>query len=78
VREYPDQSIVNQPADNTPADRPAEARGTCLCGRVAFAVQPPFAKFVICHCGRCRKANGSSQAVHAAVLPSDFRWLQGE
>jgi hypothetical protein len=37
-----------------------------------------FAKFVICHCGRCRKAYGSSQAVNAAVLPSDFRWLQGE
>lgn len=56
----------------------SECRGSCLCGRVAFAVRPEFAQFVICHCSRCRKASGTSQATNAAVPPDAFRWLQGE
>lgn len=55
-----------------------EIPGSCLCGGVAYAVSLPFAQFVICHCSRCRKASGSSQAVNAAVLPGQFRWLRGK
>ena len=52
--------------------------GSCLCGGVAFAVDPPFDRFVHCHCSRCRKASGTAHATNAAVKPSAFRWLQGQ
>jgi len=35
-------------------------RGGCLCGMVQFEVDLPFAKFVRCHCSRCRRATGST------------------
>ncbi len=53
-------------------------RGGCLCGLVAFEVDPPFGKFVKCHCSRCRNASGSAFAANAYVLPEAFRWLTGE
>jgi hypothetical protein len=54
------------------------ARGSCLCGGVAFAVDLPFERFVHCHCSRCRKATGAAYASNAAVKAGAFRWLQGE
>jgi hypothetical protein len=50
-------------------------RGGCLCGLVEYEVDPPFIKFVKCHCSRCRKATGSAFAANAYVLPPAFRWL---
>ena len=52
-------------------------RGGCLCGAVAFEVDLPFAKFVRCHCSRCRAATGSAFAANAYVAPSALRWLSG-
>jgi hypothetical protein len=52
-------------------------RGGCLCGAVTFEVDPPFAKFVCCHCSRCRNATGSAYAVNAYVAPAALRWLSG-
>ena len=52
--------------------------GGCLCGRVKFEVDLPFAKFVKCHCSRCRQATGSAFAANAYVLPRAFRWLAGQ
>jgi hypothetical protein len=53
-------------------------RGGCLCQTVGFEADPPFIKFVKCHCSRCRKATGSAFAANAYVLPSAFRWTRGE
>jgi hypothetical protein len=52
-------------------------KGGCLCGAVAYEVDPPFLKFVRCHCSRCRAATGGAYAVNAYVAPSAFRWLAG-
>jgi len=53
-------------------------RGACLCGSVQFEADPPFIKFVRCHCSRCRKATGSAFTANAYVLPQAFRWTSGE
>ena len=53
-------------------------RGQCLCGAVRFEVDPPFAKFVRCHCSRCRKATGTAFASNAYVAPQALRWTSGE
>ncbi|NES96002.1 MAG: GFA family protein [Desertifilum sp. SIO1I2] len=52
--------------------------GGCLCGTVAFEVNPPFQKMLHCHCSRCRKATGTGHATNLTVEPSQFRWLSGE
>jgi hypothetical protein len=53
-------------------------RGSCLCGAVGYEARLPLAKFVNCHCSRCRKASGSAHSVNAYVLPDAFRWTRGE
>jgi hypothetical protein len=53
-------------------------RGGCLCKSIGFEADLPFAKFVKCHCSRCRKATGSAFAANAYVLPSAFRWTRGQ
>ena len=53
-------------------------RGGCLCGMVQFEVDLPFAKFVRCHCSRCRRATGSTFSTNAYVLPDAFRWRSGQ
>jgi hypothetical protein len=52
--------------------------GSCLCGAVAYEARLPLAKFVNCHCSRCRKASGSAHSVNAYVPPDAFRWTRGE
>lgn len=52
--------------------------GSCLCGAVRFAVDPPFLKMMHCHCSRCRKGTGTGHATHLTVDPGQFRWLSGE
>ncbi len=47
-------------------------RGACLCGAVAFAVDPPLRDVVACHCGQCRKQSGHFWAASSAPL-SQFR-----
>jgi hypothetical protein len=54
------------------------ARGSCLCGAVAFAAELPFERFVHCHCSRCRKATGAARSSNAVVKPDAFRWLSGQ
>ncbi|MEJ0068577.1 MAG: GFA family protein [Pseudomonadota bacterium] len=53
-------------------------RGSCLCGAVGYEARLPFARFVNCHCSRCRKASGGAFSVNAYVLPDAFRWTRGE
>jgi hypothetical protein len=52
--------------------------GSCLCGAVKFQISPPFAKFVHCHCSRCRKATGAAHASNIYLAPEQLTWLSGE
>lgn len=52
--------------------------GSCLCGRVSFEVSGPFTAFYTCHCRRCRKATGSSNAANIFAPPNSIRWISGE
>jgi hypothetical protein len=53
-------------------------KGSCLCGKVAYEISPPFKIFQYCHCARCRKVSGSAHASNMFVPPDQFKWLHGE
>ncbi|MBI1199397.1 MAG: GFA family protein [Phenylobacterium sp.] len=53
-------------------------RGGCLCGAVRYEVEGALAPIQLCHCGQCRKAQGSAFAANIPVAASAFRLLQGE
>ena len=36
------------------------AKGSCLCGAIAFTLQFPSKWVVHCHCSRCQRAHGSA------------------
>jgi hypothetical protein len=52
--------------------------GTCLCGKVAFAIDGRTTPIQYCHAARCRKASGSAFAAELAARASALRWLRGE
>ena len=52
--------------------------GTCLCGLVAFEIEPPFPALYQCHCTLCRKQGGSVSNAGLIVAADRFRWLAGE
>ena len=58
---------------------PTEIRtGSCLCGRVRFAVTGEIEGVGRCLCSQCRKVSGTNgNAVF--IVPNDrFEWLEGE
>jgi hypothetical protein len=55
----------------------APLRGSCLCGQVAYEIRGAPKAMYHCHCGVCRKANGSSLATNAVVLTEDFDVVSG-
>lgn len=54
------------------------ATGSCLCGAVRFAIEPPYRAFQYCHCSRCRKTSGSAHAANLFVPTGQFSWTAGE
>ena len=52
-------------------------KGSCLCGRVEFTIDPPFKVFQYCHCSRCRKVTGSAHASNIFVPINQFEWQKG-
>lgn len=61
----------------TPAAAPA-LQGGCLCGAVRYEVAAgALGAIVLCHCGQCRKAQGSAFAAVAPVQAAGFRLLAG-
>jgi hypothetical protein len=52
--------------------------GSCLCGRVSYAVEAELGPIIHCHCSTCRKAHGSAFSSLAAVPRDAFRWTGGE
>lgn len=70
--------------DVTPVPRHTEpavdrVRGGCLCGAVAYELEPLDGGAVInCHCSRCRRSRGSVHGSNLFVDNAAFRWLRGE
>lgn len=53
-------------------------RGSCLCGAVAFELDPPFRLMIHCHCSRCRRSSGTGHATNLVADPDRLRWVAGE
>lgn len=51
--------------------------GSCLCGAVRYEVLGGLGPITVCHCRKCRKANGSAFNAVAPVAFSDLRLLAG-
>jgi hypothetical protein len=52
--------------------------GSCVCGAIAFTIEPPFTAFNYCHCTRCRKRSGSAHCANLFVPPAQFAWTRGQ
>ena len=54
----------------------AKHTASCLCGAVRWETDADLGLMTHCHCGRCRKAHGSTYATHAAS-PADRFSMSG-
>ena len=52
--------------------------GSCLCGKVQYALSGDFQSFFLCHCTRCQKDTGSAHAANLFAANSVLTWVQGE
>ena len=52
--------------------------GGCLCGAIRYEIEGSVAGIWLCHCSRCRRANGSAFQAGAVAPEAGFRWLCGE
>jgi len=53
-------------------------QGSCVCGAVRYAVEPPYITFQYCHCSRCRKASGAAFAANLFVKAEQLVWQAGK
>lgn len=60
------------------ADDHGWARGSCLCGDIAYEIERGPAQVINCHCSRCRKARAAAYASNLFTEAARFRWLHGE
>ena len=51
--------------------------GGCLCGAVRYQLAAAPREVWFCHCGQCRKAQGSAFVASVPVPRSDFSLLKG-
>lgn len=58
--------------------QPRALHGSCLCGRVTYAVHDRLEMISHCHCPTCRKAHASAFASAAAVAPESLEFTSGE
>ena len=54
-----------------------QLKGSCLCGAVGYRAATPVRRIVNCHCGLCRKMNGSAFSSYA-VIPFEALEISGE
>jgi hypothetical protein len=52
--------------------------GGCLCGAVRYEIDGRISPIALCHCSKCRKANGSAFHSGALCRKTRFRWVSGE
>lgn len=53
-------------------------KGSCLCNAVQYELASEPEPIVMCHCSRCRKANGTAYATNAPLARADFHLLSGQ
>jgi hypothetical protein len=68
---YDDRELAEKPAD-------VVARGSCLCGAVAFEVTEPFKVIHNCHCSRCRRARSAAFTTNGFTSAGGTRFTRGE
>ncbi|WP_368561783.1 GFA family protein [Pseudoxanthomonas sp. UTMC 1351] len=56
----------------------AQASGSCLCGGVRYRFGGELGPIMVCHCSRCRKANGSAFQATSPVAKVDFQLQSGQ
>jgi hypothetical protein len=52
--------------------------GECLCGAVRYEIEGSITGAWLCHCSKCRRANGSAFQAGAVAGEGGFRWVRGE
>lgn len=52
--------------------------GSCLCGAGRYEVHSELGPITVCHCRKCRKANGSTFNAVASIARADLRLLDGK
>ena len=56
-----------------------KAQGSCLCGKIRYAVNKTSANIDHCHCTFCQKFHGAAFGTYIEpVTPENFAWLEGE
>ena len=53
-------------------------RGSCLCGRITYAIHERLEMISHCHCPTCRKAHAAAFASSAAIKPESLEFTSGE
>jgi hypothetical protein len=53
-------------------------QGSCLCGRIKYEIRGELGPVGLCHCSRCRKANGSAFLAGAQIKPEELFLTAGQ
>lgn len=51
--------------------------GSCLCGGIQYQYDGEINEISLCHCGQCRKAQGSAFAANSPLLSAQFHIVKG-
>lgn len=54
------------------------AKGSCLCGEVAYEADLISSQVTKCHCRICQKTSGSAYGDFVVAHLDTFRWIRGE
>ena len=60
------------------APQPGRARGSCLCGRIAYEIETGPHPIVLCHCSRCRRGRSAAHCSNLFLASEKFDWVRGE
>jgi len=52
--------------------------GSCLCGGIQFQIATELAPVEVCHCRKCRKAQGTPFATNSPIKSDAFLLIGGE
>lgn len=53
-------------------------KGSCLCNAIQYEIEGELGPTMMCHCSKCRKANGSAYAINSAVKTDQFHFIKGQ
>jgi hypothetical protein len=53
-------------------------KGSCLCHAIEYEIHGELGPVMMCHCSKCRKANGSAYAINAMVNTKEYVIVKGQ